>query len=139
MIEIMLGVWAICFALSALTLAYGIFLTKKRLHSHKLQAINTNLAKVGLFWSNATSDFEVLQENSINEDQRKTLRSAWMAGLLGLGSVPGFLLLFAITISVHFIARSRKENSTFQSALAANTQLSPQEVQVLVNDLKKVY
>lgn len=139
MIEILLGVWFVSFCLSMMTLIYGFTLTRKKLHSSKLQNVNANLEKVGLFWSNAISDFAPLKENAVRLDQKKTLRSALMIGLLSLGSVLGFLLLFIVTISVHFIAPSRKEKAMFRSALANDPNLTSDQVTRVVDELKQIF
>lgn len=138
MIEIIAGVWLICLFLSLLTSAYSVYLTRKKLRSKKFQNINIHLQKIGMFWSNSAADFAILDTDSIINDENKSLRSAYMLGLLGLASIPGFLLLFVVTISIHFIAISRKEQALFQSALAQSSTLEINEVQSLVDKLNQI-
>ncbi len=128
MVEIMLGVWTVCFVLSMTVVAVNFNITKKRLHSSKLQILNANLEKIDRFWSNSQGDFCERLPNSIEEDKTKYLKNVLLTGFLGLGSVPGFVLLFLLVISSHKLARSRKETATFLSDLA----------QVEINDLEKI-
>jgi hypothetical protein len=137
-IEIILGVWLVCFCLSAIVTRFGYYLTYKKLTSQSLSNLNTNLKKIHLFWSNSSSDFTPLTEGAVEADAKKALRTSLLVGFLGVASVVGFILLFLVVISVHFLARSRKERATFRSALTDDTSLSAQEVEALVQDLRGI-
>ncbi|QDK38172.1 hypothetical protein [Bdellovibrio sp. NC01] len=138
MIEIVLGVWFACLSLSAIVVSINFYLTRKQLQSRSLQILNQNLVKIDLFWSNSNADFNTLTENAIQLDARKTLRNTLLVGFLGIASVPGFLLLTAVVLSVRFLARSRKEVATFRSELAERD-LSKDEVERLVSELRHIH
>lgn len=138
MLEIIVGVWIISLILSLLTVGFGFFLTYKKLNSMQLRKLNENLGLADLFWSNSLADFATLTENSIQKDAAKTLQSSlWMA-LLGLASLPGFIFLLILVISVHTLARSRKERATFESVLAQRVGFSKEEVLKVVEELRSI-
>ncbi len=139
MVEIMLGVWTICFVLSMTVVAVNFNITKKRLHSKKLQILNVNLEKIGLYWSNSQGDFCDRLANSVEDDKNKSLRNVLLTGFLGLGSVPGFILLFLLVISSHKLARSRKETSTFLSQLAQAELNDTEKIKKIVSEMNQIY
>ena len=139
MIEIILGIWVVCFFLSIMVLGINFHLMRKRLGSEKLKNLNMNLKKINMYWSNTAEDFLPLDSDSINKDEEKTLRNALFMGFFALGSLPGFILLFILILSIHFLAPSRKTVATFNSALAQKNALSQEEVQNLVKQLSQIY
>ncbi|MNK01248.1 hypothetical protein D3C87_190430 [compost metagenome] len=139
MIEIIVGIWLLCFCLSMLTVGINFHLTRKKLSSKKLSTLNANLEKVELFWSSSLDDFSPLTSEALEKDTKATLRNSLLIGLLGLGSIPGFLLLLALVLSLHMLARSRKEVATFRSPLSTDTNLSKQDVETLVSQLSQIY
>lgn len=138
MVEIIVGVWLACFCLSMIVVAINFNWTRKKLQSRKLKNLNTNLEKVGLYWSNSQGTFATLTPEAIDADARKTQRVNLFMAFLGLWSVIGFLLLLIVVVSVHMVARSRKEIATFQSALAVDTDLARAQVEDLVRALGDV-
>lgn len=138
MVEIILVVYITCFTLSACLIAWQYSLVSRQLQSQSLQNLNTNLAKVGLFWSNEKSDFASLQEGSIEADQRKAKLTVLAVGLLGFASVPGFLLLLAVILSMRYLARSRKERAVFASRLIEDAILDATQVNGLVEEFKNI-
>jgi hypothetical protein len=139
MIEIALGIWFTCFTLSMTVVSINFFLTRRQLQSPQLKTLNLNLQKIGLFWSNTNADFSAIAEDAIEKDAKKTLRNSLLIGFLGLASIPGFLLLTAVVISVRFLARSRKEVATFRSALTSDAALEKSDVENLVNELRLIH
>lgn len=139
MIEIIVAVWITCFCLSMITVAFNYYFTRKKLFSNALKNLNVNLEKVGLYWSNSSADFLPLSLNSVQTDASKTLKNTFLLGALGLASVPGFLLLVITVLSIHLLARSRKERATFNSALVQNSDLSRSEVENLINEFNQIF
>lgn len=138
MIEIILGVWIISMALSLISVGINFYLVQKKLESKKLEILNLNLEKINLYWSNTTEDFLPLEAEGIKRDKQKTLRNALLLSLFGLGSLPGFILLVVVILSIHFLAPSRKTKATFSSPLAFEN-LSAAEVESFVKDLKQIH
>ena len=139
MVEIIIGVWAVCFCLSMLTVGINFRLTQKKLKSKTLRNLNLNLEKAELFWSNSLADFAPLTPTAVENDAQKTRRNALVIGAFGLASIPGFLLLLALVLSLHLLARSRKEVATFRSLLTSDTNLGRHEVECLVKELQQIY
>lgn len=138
MVEIIIGVWLICFCLSMIVVGVNFNWTRKKLQSRKLKILNANLEKIGMFWSNSQGDFATLTGESIQADAKKTQRVNMFMAFLSLWSVIGFLLLLVVVTSLHLLARSRKEVATFQSALVENTDLTDTQVEKLVRELTLV-
>lgn len=139
MVEIMAGVWLTSFCLSMITLGLNFHFTRKRLNSKTLKNLNSNLAKVNLYWSNSAGDFLPLTEDSVKLDASKTLRNTLFLGALGLASLLGFILLVVIVFSIHVLARTRKEIATFRSPLALDPKLTAAEVTSLVNEYRQIF
>lgn len=138
MVEIILAVWLTCFVLSMTVVSINFYVTRKQLRSQTLKTLNLNLQKMGMYWSNSSSDFLALTPEAIETDAKKTLRNTLFIGFLGLASVPGFLLLTAVVLSIHFLARPRREIATFQSALAKDSSLSRENVEELVREISAI-
>ncbi len=129
MVEILGLVYVSSFILSISVLSWHYYSTQKNFSSTKLTILNENLARVGLFWSNATADFADLKENCYAQDRQKVNQSILLIGILALGSLPGFLLLTTVVFSLHFFARSRKEKSVFASPLSTEKDLPFVEIE----------
>ncbi|HEX7673696.1 MAG TPA: hypothetical protein VF412_05970 [Bdellovibrio sp.] len=138
MVEIILAVWFTCFVLSMTVVSINFYVTRKQLRSKTLQTLNNNLQKIEMYWSSAASDFAVLSPGVIEQDAKKTLRNTLLVGFLGLASVPGFILLTAVVLSIHYLARPRREIAAFQSALAKNPSLSESDVKTLVHEISEI-
>lgn len=138
MVEIIVGVWLVSLVISIFVVSFNYQLTRKRLKSERLATLNTNLAKVEMYWSNSLADFAPLTEDAIETDAKKTLRNTLMMGLLGLASLIGLIFLIILVLSLHFLARSRKETATFRSPLATDKNLSPSEVKNFVNEFTQI-
>ncbi len=138
MIEIIVGVWLTSFLLSMMVVAFNYYITRQRLQSARLQTLNFNLAKVDMYWSNTLANFSALTPNAIDADYKKTLRNTLLLGFLGFASLLGLVLLIVIVASLHTLARSRKEVSTFRSELGSEKNLSVSEVHHLVRELTQI-
>jgi len=131
-IEVIVGVWLTSFFLSMIVVGFNFYFTYQRLQSDQLKILNENLAKTNLFWSNSHGDFSPLTSGAVENDRIKTLRNTALMGLLGLGSLPGFVFLLIIVLSLNILARSRKEVATFDSALAKDRNLERGEVESML-------
>jgi hypothetical protein len=139
MVEIIVGVWLTCLILSTFVVSFNYHLTRKRLKSERLKTLNLNLGKVDMYWSNSLANFAPLTEDAIAMDASKTLRNTLLMGLLGLASLIGLIFLITMVLSLHFLARTRKEIATFRSPLATDKNLNPSEVQNLVNEFAQIF
>ena len=134
MIEIIVGVWLASLIISLFVVSFNYHLTRKRLQSERLKTLNLNLAKIDMYWSNSLANFAPLTPDAVENDAAKTLRNTLLMGLLGLASIVGLIFLLILVISLHFLARSRKELATFRSSLATDKNLSVRDVQTLVSE-----
>jgi hypothetical protein len=132
MVEIIVGVWVTSLIISIFVVSFNYHLTRQRLKSERLKTLNSNLAKVDLYWSNS------LTADAIENDATKTLRNTLLMGLLGLASLIGLIFLIILVLSLHFLARSRKEIATFRSHLATDKNLTASEVQNFVNEFAQI-
>lgn len=139
MIEILATVYLTCMILSFALLAWHYFATKKQLQSSRLKNLNRNLSKLEMFWSHSNGDFANVNEGSVEEDRRKSLRHVLWLCLLGFFSLPGFLLLAAVIFSVRYLAKSRLETAVLNSPLALQVNLAPSETETLVQQLKSSF
>ncbi len=113
-----------------LYLHFGIY---RHIRSPEMALLNQNLSKVGMFWSESAGDFRLLNEGSAELDREKMYRTFFiMTAFLSLLSFIGMLLLILIFVS----GRPRLERNAFNSELARNRELTPAEVQALVNELR---
>lgn len=114
-----------------------ICLMKRQFHLPTTTHINANLGKIGLYWSDAESNFAELSSSNTEADRARSYRNAVLMGLLfSIGSWAGFFFLFLIMVSLRFIARPRLERAVYASELALNQNLSTQDVQKIVTTLK---
>lgn len=138
MIEIIIGVWLASLLLSAIIVSVNYYLTLKRISSEPLTTLDFNLAKVGMFWSHTAADFSALTPQAIQRDAHRALRNSLLIGLLGLASVLGLIILFIVVISLHFLARSRKEMAVFRSSLVTDKTLSKYDVEQIMRELTQI-
>lgn len=114
-------------------LYYWYFAARPRLRSESLKTLNFNLAKVGMFWSNADGNFRPLGPESVARDGQRMLRSFLiMTSLLSVFSIVGMILLILIFVSGH----PRLERNTFASALTQQTDLTAEQVSQIVAELQ---
>ena len=132
MIEIIASVYVTCLVLSGAIIFWHLSHLRRQLNSSGFQTLNQNLAKLGLFWSHSAGSLEKLSVLSIEEDRQKTLKSAMLLGLLGFASLPGFLLLLAVVLSLRYSSSSRKENKLLQGPLALEPNLAPEDIEPLI-------
>jgi hypothetical protein len=137
-IEIIVGVWLTSFVLSMFIVSFNYHLTRKRLNSESLKTLNFNLGKVDMYWSNSLANFAPLTQDAVEHDAAKTLRNTLYMGFLGLASLLGLVLLSVIVVSLHYLARSRKEIATFRGPLATNKNLSQSEVENFVREFNQI-
>jgi hypothetical protein len=136
MIEILFTVYVSCLILSVLLLSWHYLTTQRQLRAPSVLNLNRNLSAVGLYWSHSNGAFASLDEGSVAEDRRKSLRNILWLSLLAFASLPGLLLLAAVIFSVRYLARSRLEVAVMESPLALQVGLKVQETQALVEQMK---
>lgn len=111
-----------------LTMIY-VFLRERRRHSLGARNVQTNLAKLNLYWSDSADAVVPLTETSAEEEARRSQRTIGYTGLiLSLLSWLGVFFLLVIMLSERFFARSRRERNLFGSDLAHNPSLDASEV-----------
>jgi len=137
-IEIMLGVYFTGVIFSVLTLIWFYRFTERKFRSPALARLNSNLGKIGLFWSDNRANFQLLSESSVETDQKRSRRNLIFLALFAFAGLPGFLLIFVVVISTAVLARSRKERAALVSRLASDQELSSAEVTALVEDIRKI-
>ncbi len=119
----------------ALTLLY-VFLRDRRRHSDGAKNVQTNLAKLGLFWSDSRDSIVPLTPTSADDESKRSQRTIGYTGLiLSLLSWLGFVFLLVIMISERFLARSRRERNLFTSELVRSSSLDANEVRRAINHL----
>lgn len=138
MIEIVVGIWAVCLVLSLMVSGFNIYMVRRRLNSVKLKTLNANLEKLNLYWSYTNSNFQTLSPDIVTHDKNRSLRQAYAITLLGLLSIPGLLILLAVVLSIHFLAKTRKEMAVMESDLAKVDSLSQEQVSSLVQELNAI-
>nr|WP_295903458.1 hypothetical protein [uncultured Bdellovibrio sp.] len=138
MIEIVVGIWAVCLVLSLMVSGFNIYMVRRRLNSVKLKTLNANLEKLNLYWSYTNSNFQPLSPDIVAHDKNRSLRQAYAITLLGLLSIPGLLILMAVVLSIHFLAKTRKEMAVMGSDLAKVDSLSQEQVSSLVQELDAI-
>ena len=138
MVEIVLGVWIVCFILSMCLVTWNYFSILKKLKSSRLINVNLNLKKINQYWSVTNENFETLEQDCIEKDKARALKSAIMLGFLGLTSFIGFLLLLAIVVSLRFLIKERRTTAVFQSELAKNSHLLESEVESIYKSIREI-
>lgn len=135
MIEIIAGVWLTSLLLSIPITAWNIHTVLQSKRSPKYTVLNSNLAKIGLFWSLSGEQFMPLAKGNPDDDARKLLRTYLIIGCLGFLSLLGLIFLSIVTVSLHVLVKSRKADRVMKSELAINADLSPIEVQTMTKTL----
>jgi hypothetical protein len=131
MIEIIAGVWATCFLVSLPITFWNVRSVVQKAQSPQFKTLNSNLSKIGLYWSVSSESFQPLNERHAKDDVRKAMRSYMLIGGLGIFSVIGLLLLIAVSLSMHFLV-SRTAQRVFESELTKNPNLDTHATQELV-------
>lgn len=139
MIEIVIGVWLGALALSLVVSGFNIYIVNKHLNSTKLKTLNKNLEKINLHWSYANSNFAPLSDGQIEADKKRSLRQAMGITLLGLLSIPGFLILLVAVASMHFLAKTRIEKAVLSSELAWDEALTKETVEIRVQEINSIF
>ena len=122
-------------ACMALTMLY-VFLRDRRRHSHGAEIVQTNLRKLGLFWSDSADRIVPLEEKSAEIESRRSQRTIGYTGMiLALLSWAGVFFLLVIMLSERFFARSRRERRLFTSSLVQNLDLSANDVRREIENL----
>lgn len=112
----------------ALTMLY-VFLRDRRRKSHGAQLVQTNLKKIGLFWSDHRDSVVPLSPDVNQAEARKSQLAIGYTGLiLSLLSWAGVFFLLIIMLSERFLARSRRERRLFGSELSKNANLTADQV-----------
>ena len=138
MIEVLAAIYVTSFILSMMLVAWNYVVLSRQLRSESLLSINSNLKKIGMFWSVSSEDFSSLHESSIEKDASSALRSTLMLGILGLGSALGFALLLVITLTMRLLKTNRRGRAVFHSALANDPNLATDQVQKLFQEYSKI-
>ena len=139
MIEILATVYLISFTLSMMLVAWNYTAVSNQVKSVRLQCVNANLQKIGYFWSMTREDFCRLEDLTVDADAKSALRSTLMLGLLGFLSAIGFLLLFAITLTMRFLKSSRRGRAGLHSEHARDSQLAIDDVEKLRLEFSQIY
>ena len=106
---------------------------RPHLASTEMGILNRNLGKVGLFWSNSDGTFRDLSEGAIARDSERARRHFWMmTALLSLLSILGTIML----VFAFMTGYARLERNTFESRLAKDPDLAPDEVLKIVQEIK---
>jgi hypothetical protein len=132
MIEIIVGVWLTSLLLSVPITLWNFTSIRRRTESPEYATLNSNLLKVGQFWSLSNDSFVQLSESNPEADIKKLKRTYLMIAALGLLSVFGLIFLSILSFSIHVLAKSRLTQQVFHSPLANNIGLSADEVAKLV-------
>jgi hypothetical protein len=135
MIEIIAGVWLISFLLSIPITVWNVHTVMRSKRSSEYSVLNSNLAKIGLFWSLSNEQIVSLSEGDPDKDANKLLRTYLMIGGLGLLSVFGLIFLSIVSLSIHVLVKSRLAAKVLNSDLAKNPDLQPGDIEMLVKDL----
>lgn len=125
------------FACWSLSVAYVLW-TRRRSRREQLQRIHENLSKIQMAWSNNDAVIKPASEVNFTIENQREQKWFLLAGtILSVASWLGFLLLVVLIMSLEFLAKPRLERALFESELAKNKSLSPEEVQALVNQLPR--
>ena len=100
--------------------------------------MNSNLKTINQYWSVTNENFETLEEDCIEKDKARALKSAIMLGFLGLASIIGFLFLLAIVVLLRFLIKERRTTAVFQSELAKNPHLHESEVESIYQSIREM-
>src|SRR5437879_5458870 len=80
-----------------LYLQFGV---RPHLRSPELRILNSNLQKVGKYWSNSDGNFKAYHEGALEDDHKRMYRSFLiMTALLSILSIVGMFLLILLFIS----------------------------------------
>jgi|GEM_PF-2852817 len=113
-----------------------VFLRERHRHSKSALNIQTNLAKLNLYWSDAADAIVPLTPTSSQDEASRSKRTIGYTGLiLSLLSWLGAFFLLLIMLSERFFARSRRERNLFGSELSGNPSLEAREVQREISKL----
>lgn len=132
---------AAVYALGLLTSAFSTFLFlvlwRRRKTARPAVTLNSNLKKIGLFWSEHHDRIETWEEGIEERDWQASARSFGLLGaMLSALSWGGFVLLLILIVSIRALARSRLEKNLFSSPLARESSLSPERVREIVDPLR---
>lgn len=136
MIEVVVGVWLGSLLLSMVITAVNVRYALNLMRSSKYKVLNKNLVKVEKYWSLTTENFKNLGDGSAKNEEDQMIRTSIYLGGLGLLGAPGLLFLIVISVSMHFLAKSRFTRRVFQSELVTNTELSAEQIIQIVGELK---
>jgi hypothetical protein len=112
---------------------FMLFRLRRRRNSSEIKCLNSNLYKIGLFWSDhqdALLEVKVPLEELENKERHDLHRSMLISGLLlsALSWLGAVFFVFIITL-LKFLARSKLEKNLFNSQLVTNSDsLSPHDV-----------
>ena len=133
MIEIFLFIYCASLALSGLLLAWNLRSLHRQVHSIRFIRLNSNLKKLNLFWSINNERIETLNAESLQDDICSAYRSRWLMGLLGLASLPGFLLFFVLTLSLGLI-KNRTFTFLINCQVSKDDSLSAEQIQNVLTE-----
>lgn len=107
--------------------------THRRRSSQALVNLNTNLARIGLFWSDHRDDLVAWTASAEHDERRSLSRSLLISGtVLSTLSWVGLVFLSILFFSARFLARSRLERNLLSSELAHTPYLASHVVDRLV-------
>lgn len=138
MVEIILTVWLISLVLSLSLVIWKFIHTRRQINSKKSYVLNQNLQKVGLCWLPSQSNFGLWGPGVVERENFKALRGVALFGLLSFAGLVGFLLIFVVFMSMHFLVKDRKAAAVFSSDLVSVENLGSEEIQSLVNRINEI-
>lgn len=119
-------------AITVVTATY--FWNHRRLHSKALVTLNSNLQKIGKYWSNTQGQILSGSSAEIEKDRRESGRSFLILGaLLCIGSWLGLFVFLLTIFSIRKITITPIETKVFASPLAQKTSMTTSEVENVVS------
>lgn len=132
MVEILLLIWISCLVFSVPLTIWNIHSVLKVARSEEVAILNENLKPFKLYWSLSQDDFIPIESLSPADDLRKAVINFVLLGLLGFFSIIGLVILFVVSLSLHFFIRNRRVENVFKSNLSRIRNLDPNEAQSLL-------
>ena len=137
MIHIMAGVYVVSFLISSVMSLLYIWSMKKYYQSAPYLNLNSNLASLGLYWSDSQSEILPALPQSIYQDQSEAIKSFSRVALLAsFTSIIGCLFLSLFIFSIRKVAKPRLEKKILASKLAQQIKLDPEEIKEIVLSLQ---
>ncbi|MBC7740617.1 MAG: hypothetical protein H7061_00365 [Bdellovibrionaceae bacterium] len=123
------------FFATLLLVGLHLFLQTQKQKSKAMRQVQSNLKKIGFFWSDSEAEIKPYTAGAEKADLNKSIKSILISGIaFTFMSWVGFVLQFIIMLSLRFLAVKRLERNVFDSELAAN-ELSPTQIKIQYDKL----